>query len=609
MDALRTRPLLAGAAAALLVLALAVPLALAGRHEAADGVARWSTLAGLVLLAGVPWLLGPVLGSSLSTEEARALRRSAERLAVAAGPVVIAGSALAPWLLARATDESVTAVLDTNRSVGALARLVLASVVAIAYAAGAARRQATILRGAALLAAATLGLGSHAVEEDYAAVGVLVAAAHALAAVALGGALGALLLGLRPARRERTQLELLRTALPRLALITAIAAAALAFTGVFLLWAHTGRWGDLGTAFGVEAILKGAVLLAVIAGGWPLLRLARRARPQDAEPSTQATRRMLALASGGVVVALVASVLMTTTATPRAERQAAERAAGIVTGSTDAGLGIRSRIAPGGVGPNDVRVELTRDGVPFDGASAVTLHYANLEARLGGTTVSLERVADGAWELAAPAILTVDGVYELTVNVDAPDGAAEQRLQFETGVDRAASRLNPSTTWWAGILALAGVGAAMVAGNALGSSRRIVRGEALGWTGAAVAAAAFLLWGRAPQEATFITNPIPATASSLAEGAAVYQANCARCHGVEFDGAGQEGSGLPAPPANLVLHFPQHPDGQHFTVISNGRTASGMPSWEGVLTAEEIWHVINYLRVETSQRAPTFLVP
>ena len=66
---------------------------------------------------------------------------------------------------------------------------------------------------------------------------------------------------------------------------------------------------------------------------------------------------------------------------------------------------------------------------------------------------------------------------------------------------------------------------------------------------------------------------------------------------------------LPVQPANLVLHFPQHSDGQHFTVISNGRVQSGMPAWSGTLTDEQIWDVINYLRIETEQRAPTLQVP
>ena len=610
MDAvLRSRPPALGAVAGLLITFATVPLVLVGADVAADTIAGWATLLGLVLLAGVPWLAAFVGGSTLSPEETRTVRRRADALAVTGGLVVIVASALALWVATERTDESVAATLEANAGFGILMRLVLVLTVTGLYASGSARRQAVGIRGLALLAVLTLGLESHAATEDYALVGALVAAGHALAAVTFGGAIGAIVLVLDLNRPVRSQSELLRAVFPRFALVATTAAAALASTGAFAAWADTGAWGDLGSSFGTGIILKTVLLVAVLGAGLMLVSRTAAAHQRDASAATIRARRGLIIVSGLVALAIGVSAFLPAIETPRAERQAAESAAGLVTESTDAGITIISTIAPGDVGPNRLHVELTRDGDPYTEASAVTLRYANLEANLSGTTSPLTPAGPATWELTNPAILAVGGVYQFTIRVEGPDVSAMQDLQFETGVDRSSSRLNPTTAWWAGILALAGVGAAMVAANTIGSRKRILRGELIGWTGAAIAAGAFLLWGRGPQAAAFITNPIPATASSLAKGADVYATYCARCHGAEFDGTGADAAGLPVQPANLILHFPQHSDGQHFTVISNGRVRSGMPAWSGPLTDEQIWNVINYLRIETEQRAPTLQLP
>src|SRR5690606_15749017 len=155
-------------------------------------------------------------------------------------------------------------------------------------------------------------------------------------------------------------------------------------------------------------------------------------------------------------------------------------------------------------------------------------------------------------------------------------------------IDRSTAEVEPSTAWTTGILALTVVGAAMIGANVFASRCRVSRSEILGWTGAAVAAGALLLWARAPESTAPASNPIPISAASIEEGSEVYAANCVRCHGQSFAGDGPDAGTLPARPADLVLHFPQHSDGQHAAVIKNGRPASGMPAWEGVLTENEI---------------------
>ena len=93
-------------------------------------------------------------------------------------------------------------------------------------------------------------------------------------------------------------------------------------------------------------------------------------------------------------------------------------------------------------------------------------------------------------------------------------------------------------------------------------------------------------------------NPVEATEESVRSGLRVYGRFCRACHGIRADG-----QGMTAPPgsrpANLIDDEWVHgdADGDIFLVIRNGvPPAYDMDAWEGRITDEEIWHVVNFLR-------------
>jgi mono/diheme cytochrome c family protein len=104
----------------------------------------------------------------------------------------------------------------------------------------------------------------------------------------------------------------------------------------------------------------------------------------------------------------------------------------------------------------------------------------------------------------------------------------------------------------------------------------------------------------APQDAAaeIPENPIEATEDSVRAGLRVYGRFCRSCHGVRGDGRGQN----PSPgtrPANLIDDEWVHgdSDGEIYTVIRQGVPPNyDMDAWEGRITDEEIWHVVNFLR-------------
>ena len=90
-------------------------------------------------------------------------------------------------------------------------------------------------------------------------------------------------------------------------------------------------------------------------------------------------------------------------------------------------------------------------------------------------------------------------------------------------------------------------------------------------------------------------NPMAATAESVKQGGDLFAVYCTPCHG-----ASGKGDGLVTPkfvpPADLTNADLQkgRTDGYWQSYLSAGGAV--MPSYAEALTAEERWHVVNYLR-------------
>ena len=107
-----------------------------------------------------------------------------------------------------------------------------------------------------------------------------------------------------------------------------------------------------------------------------------------------------------------------------------------------------------------------------------------------------------------------------------------------------------------------------------------------------------------PLTARFVSNPTPDTPATVARGKAVYQVNCAVCHGAVAKGDGPAAFTLVPRPVNLQLHVPQHAPGEVFYWISSGVPGTAMPAWQETdaatgkpkLSDEERWSIIRYVQ-------------
>lgn len=90
-----------------------------------------------------------------------------------------------------------------------------------------------------------------------------------------------------------------------------------------------------------------------------------------------------------------------------------------------------------------------------------------------------------------------------------------------------------------------------------------------------------------------ITNPIPSTKVSIAEGKKLYVRYCAKCHGLSGNGWGPSAHSLTIWPEKL-WGLSNHSDEHLFRNLTNGRT--DMPPWGVILSEKKRWDLINYVR-------------
>ena len=107
--------------------------------------------------------------------------------------------------------------------------------------------------------------------------------------------------------------------------------------------------------------------------------------------------------------------------------------------------------------------------------------------------------------------------------------------------------------------------------------------------------------GQIPAAYVKLKNPLSPTPANAHAGAAVYKADCASCHGSTGLGNGPASRPISPPPAQLGWLAKIPPDRRdafmYWSIADGGeRFRTGMPSYKGKLTDEQIWSVIGYIQ-------------
>jgi copper transport protein len=405
----------------------------------------------------------------------------------------------------------------------------------------------------------------------------------------------------------------------------------LASASVFLL-ALTGLFNSLvelptlaslwSTVYGQVLLLKLGLVAAALGLAFFNHRLARASAQKlaadigkHAEPQRLAALGRQVQVEAGVALALMISVaVLVQTPAPRTASPGTAFQPQLpftITLSAD-DLFIHAQVSPNTVGQNRFWLHLYHEaGTPIGEVQLVRLLFNYRDVQLGQSSADLEALGQNTFAIEG-AYLNQAGNWDLSIYVRRR-GLDDTLAQFSLVVPPSTGTLAGSTPWqnpapavpaaWlmAGLLLAVGVMPWLWRGpfERLNRWRRahwqIAGGVAL--VGAfALSVVGLLQWrNRPPGE---LTNPVPATAESLAIGQVIYQDNCLPCHGPVGLGDGPLGRTLRPPPANLQVHMVPgvHSDAQIFDWISNGYPDSPMPAFKEVLTETERWHLLNYIR-------------
>ncbi|THI92319.1 MAG: c-type cytochrome [Nitrospira sp. CG24A] len=96
---------------------------------------------------------------------------------------------------------------------------------------------------------------------------------------------------------------------------------------------------------------------------------------------------------------------------------------------------------------------------------------------------------------------------------------------------------------------------------------------------------------------TYRKTPVPFDTISVANGAALFSANCVPCHGPQAKGNGVLAKTFPIPPVDLLTepHTAKHTAGDFFHWLTHGIPGTGMPAFVDKLSEDDRWDLVNFL--------------
>ncbi len=100
-----------------------------------------------------------------------------------------------------------------------------------------------------------------------------------------------------------------------------------------------------------------------------------------------------------------------------------------------------------------------------------------------------------------------------------------------------------------------------------------------------------------PKNANNVKNPLASDAASIKIGKTLYKTYCSPCHGDKGKGDGPASASLNPKPADHTSEKVQaESDGALYYQLSEGRAHTAMPPFKAVLSVDQRWALINYIR-------------
>jgi copper transport protein len=406
--------------------------------------------------------------------------------------------------------------------------------------------------------------------------------------------------------------------------LAAISVGLVTASGVYLAWKHIGSWTALvGTAYGVALLVKLGIAVVVFALAWfnlfilkPRLNLAYEQAESDESQKTVRLFGKLVRAEGALILLILLTAGLITDMQRGVDAPLLADAPGSTAVSyTSPDLTVDMLIEPALIGQNSFEIELKdANGHPITDAEEVTVRYTFLGQSIGADTAVATPIGNGRYKVEGSYISLIGGwQVEVTVRrLNVFDTFAPFRLEAGLGgnIHSSEESRGRPLEQFAKFMTLAahgGTGVSFIIFAIVWGviSTRAARTE---WQLIPLLCISLLAFWIGSQHlieffeneytpAKFSTNPILPDIASIAIGQQLYTEHCVPCHGPKGYGDGPNGITLNPPPVDFTDgHTSTHTDGDLFYWILEGVENTAMPAWEGQVSRDEAWHLVNYVR-------------
>lgn len=436
---------------------------------------------------------------------------------------------------------------------------------------------------------------------------------HLLAASLWIGGLYYLLLGLLPTMHVLTpagRTVVLGRVLPRFSAIALVAWVALGLTGLYSAWLHVGNLEGLReTAYGQSLRAKLIVLLPILViASFNLMVMTRRLKRHrvDQQNGLPVIQRLHVAIAAEVALALLVLVIVgrLTSQQPARDVLAARAEA------TELALPFDDRdatlsLAPAAVGPNHYVLDV--GGALLPEKTEAVLRLTIEGQALGEKEVKLSRSSGNRFESHGSELSIAGDWTIVTIVRSIGEFQYEATRRLTVGATPPEADL-PGPAWTFSASAIGGLVLLVVGTSAIVFAwyvgRSALRRESMAIGTVAISCAVLLfMQARVDTAATTteisLINPVPADAASITRGESSFLTNCASCHGIGGTGNGPAAPGLdPAPADFSSSHSRTHREAEFFGWIKYGKPPTEMPDFADDLSDDEIWDLVNYIRVQ-----------
>ena len=98
-------------------------------------------------------------------------------------------------------------------------------------------------------------------------------------------------------------------------------------------------------------------------------------------------------------------------------------------------------------------------------------------------------------------------------------------------------------------------------------------------------------------------NPFKPTMENIMDGSMVYDKHCAFCHGNLKEPVSPMKTKFYPPVPQLMTFTPDDPDANLFYVTKYGIKLSAMPGWDGVLSDDDIWKAVLFIKNSSQMKS------